>query len=45
MEPPAIDLIDTEALAELLKSLRLGVRVQEVVSEKVTIDEPFFHEI
>lgn len=42
---PAIDLIDGEAMAELLKSLRLGVRVQEVVTEQIIVDETFFDEI
>ena len=42
---PAIDLIDGEAMAELLKSLRLGVRVQEVVTEQIVVDETFFDEI
>jgi len=35
---PAIDLIDGEALCELLKDLRLGVVVKEVRSEEITID-------
>lgn len=34
---PAIDLIDGDALCELLKDLKIGVRVQMV--EEVTIDE------
>jgi restriction system protein len=42
---PAIDLIDGEALAELLKSLGLGLRVQEIVTEQIVVDEPFFDEI
>ena len=42
---PAIDLIDGEALTDLLKSLKLGVRVEAVVSEKVTVDETFFDEV
>jgi restriction system protein len=42
---PAIDLIDGEALTELLKSLKLGVRVEPVVSERVSVDEAFFDEI
>lgn len=42
---PAIDLIDGEALTELLKSLRLGVRVEQVVTEQVGIEEHFFDEI
>ncbi len=42
---PAIDLIDGEALTELLKSLRLGVRVEQVVTEQVSVDDHFFSEI
>jgi restriction system protein len=42
---PAIDLIDGEALTDLLKSLKLGVRVEPVVSERVSVDEVFFDEI
>ena len=42
---PAIDLIDGEALCELLKNKGLGVRVRPVVTEEVTIDEGFFAEI
>lgn len=42
---PAIDLIDGAALADLLKSLKLGVRVEQVLSERVSIDEAFFDEI
>lgn len=42
---PAIDLIDGEALTEHLKKLGLGVRVEQVVTEKVTIEERFFDEI
>lgn len=40
---PAIDLIDGEALTDLLKSLKLGVRVEQV--ERMTVDEAFFDEI
>jgi restriction system protein len=39
---PAIDLIDGEALCDLMKDLELGVRVREVRSEVVTLDEEFF---
>jgi restriction system protein len=39
---PAIDLIDGEALCELLKDLGLGVHVKEVRTEEVTLDEEFF---
>lgn len=42
---PAIDLIDGEALTGLLKSLELGVRVEQVMSERVSVDEAFFDEI
>lgn len=42
---PAIDLIDGEALCQLLKEKALGVRVRPVVTEEVTIDESFFSEI
>ena len=40
---PAIDLIDGEAVCELLKSLRLGVDIKLV--EEVTINEGWFSEI
>jgi len=39
---PAIDLIDGEALCDLMKDLSLGVRVREVRKEEVTIDDEFF---
>lgn len=39
---PAIDLIDGEALCGLMKELGLGVRVREVRTEEVTLDEDFF---
>lgn len=42
---PAIDLIDGDALTELLKSLRLGVRVEQVVTERVTVEPAFFDDI
>lgn len=42
---PAIDLIDGEALTDLLKSLKLGVRVEQVIAERVTVEEAFFDEI
>jgi restriction system protein len=42
---PAIDLIDGESLRELLKGLALGVRIEEVRVEKVTLDEAFFASI
>lgn len=37
---PAIDLVDGEALCELLKEYRLGIAVRTV--EQIGIDEPFF---
>jgi restriction system protein len=40
---PAIDLVDGETLCDLLKSLRIGVSVQQV--EHVVIDEKAFAEI
>jgi restriction system protein len=42
---PAIDLIDGEALCQLLKEKSLGVRVRPVVTEEVTIDGGFFSEV
>jgi restriction system protein len=39
---PAIDLIDGEALCGLLKDLRVGVVVQQVQVEEVSLDEDFF---
>ena len=39
---PAIDLIDGEALCGLMKELGLGVRVREVRTEEVALDEEFF---
>jgi restriction system protein len=42
---PAIDLIDGDALCQLLKERRLGVRVREVVREQVTVVPEFFAEI
>jgi restriction system protein len=42
---PAIDLIDGEALTDLLKTLKLGIRVEPIVTERVIIDEGFFAEI
>ncbi len=42
---PAIDLIDGEALCQLLKDKRLGVRVREVVREEIDILPEFFSEI
>ena len=42
---PAIDLIDGEALCQLLKEKKLGVHVVPVVTEKVAIDASFFEEV
>lgn len=39
---PAIDLVDGETLCDLLKSVKIGVRVQLI--EKITIDESVFAE-
>jgi restriction system protein len=39
---PTIDLIDGEALCELLKDLGLGVHVRAVQVQEVTLDEEFF---
>ncbi len=42
---PAIDLIDGEALCELLRERGLGVRVRQVVREEVDVLPEFFAEI
>lgn len=42
---PAIDLIDGEALCQLLKERGLGVRVRQVIHEEVEIVDEFFAEI
>jgi restriction system protein len=42
---PAIDLIDGEALCELLRERELGVRVRQVVREEVEVIPAFFAEI
>lgn len=42
---PAIDLIDGETLTDLLKSLKLGVRVEQVITERVSVEEDFFDEV
>jgi restriction system protein len=39
---PVIDLIDGEALCELLKTHRLGVKVETRTVEDVVPDEKFF---
>jgi restriction system protein len=40
---PAIDLVDGEALCQLLKELKLGLKVRLV--EEVDVDEGFFTSI
>ena len=40
---PAIDLLDGEALGDLLKELRIGVEVKQV--EEVTLDEVAFRDL
>lgn len=40
---PAIDLIDGQALCQLLKENELGVRVEMV--EQVTVDTSFFDDV
>jgi restriction system protein len=42
---PAIDLIDGDALCQLLRELGLGVTVTPVTTYQVRIDEAFFDEI
>jgi restriction system protein len=42
---PAIDLIDGDALCQLLRDLGLGVTVTPVTTYQVRIDEAFFDEI
>jgi restriction system protein len=42
---PAIDLIDGEALCDLLKTHQLGVKVEKRIVEDVVLDEKFFSEI
>lgn len=42
---PAIDLIDGEALCDLLKERGLGVKIEKVVTEHVTVVDAFFDEI
>jgi restriction system protein len=42
---PAIDLIDGEALCQLLKDKRLGVDVRQVVHEEIAIVPEFFMEV
>ncbi|GAA4780911.1 restriction endonuclease [Stakelama sediminis] len=42
---PAIDLIDGDALCQLLKDKELGVRVRPVVTQEVTVLPEFFADI
>ena len=42
---PEIDLVDGEQLIDKLKELGLGVDIEEVVTEKVTVEESFFADI
>lgn len=42
---PAIDLIDGEALCQLLKDVGLGVAVTPVTTYEIKVDEAFFDEI
>jgi hypothetical protein len=42
---PAIDLIDGEGLIGLLKKLQLGVKTEQVITERVTVDPSFFDDI
>lgn len=42
---PAIDLIDGEALCELLRERQLGVRVRQVVREEIEVLPEFFADI
>lgn len=39
---PAIDLIDGDALCQLLLDLRLGVQVKEIISEEVVVNTAFY---
>lgn len=42
---PAIDLIDGDLLIDKLKELNLGVKTEQVITEKVTIDHNWFSTI
>jgi restriction system protein len=42
---PAIDLIDGEALCQLLYEQKLGLKVVPITTEIVTLDESFFEDI
>ena len=42
---PEIDLVDGEQLMDKLKELSLGVKTEEVVSERVTVNPDFFQNI
>jgi restriction system protein len=39
---PAIDLIDGDSLIDLLRQLELGISVEKVMVEKITIDQDWF---
>lgn len=39
---PAIDLIDGDALCQLLTDLRLGVQVREIVTHEILVDTAFY---
>ena len=42
---PEIDLVDGEQLIDKLKELSLGVKTEEVIAERVTVDPAFFDNI
>jgi len=42
---PEIDLIDGEQLIDKLKELSLGVKTEEVIVERITVDPDFFENI
>lgn len=42
---PAIDLIDGEALCQILKDKSLGISVKQVIREEIEIDSSFFAEV
>ena len=42
---PAIDLIDGEALCDLLREVGLGVVVRPVTTYEVSVDQAFFDEV
>lgn len=39
---PTIDLIDGDALCELLRDLKLGLQIKEIVSYEIMIEDDFF---